>query len=171
MGLAPGAALTGLCLITFQTRSRDTSRQLQQDARMANRRYIPPARGIHQKIHGPTSPPASPAALLSEHDFAAIRIGDTVEIRFKPVTPFTDICRGVELPASGQAALRFETTVPAGKGSAATIRRIGFEVLYHSFAEVSPTSPICNWCGYRVASNSLMYRFYSVDSRACSYNA
>lgn len=129
------ATLTGLCLITFQTRSRSTTQQLQQAARMANRRYIPPARSIHQKIDGLTSPPPSPAALLSKDNYPAVRIGDTVEVRFNPITPFTDICRGAELPAKAQAALRFETTVPAHDGAAAAVRRIEFEVLYYSFTE------------------------------------
>jgi hypothetical protein len=114
---------------TFRTRSREETKHLKRDAELSKRRYIPPSREVLQAIHGPTTAPSSPAPAEDLEVFPFVRIGDTIELRFKPSTPFDELCQGTEVTPTGQVALGFRCASSDGSE-----RRLEFEILYHSFA-------------------------------------
>ena len=149
----PEPTLSPLVLVTFQTRSRETVQRLQKEAAKANRRYVPPARGLHQHITCPTTPPATQAALERLDQCAALRIGDTIECRFTPKTPFEQICRGTEIPSRDQVALAFETRYAEGSDKAAVVRQLEFEVFYYSFDD----GLVCLRCQHAPAACSCGY--------------
>eukprot|EP00035_Acanthoeca_spectabilis_P007436 m.136686 g.136686 ORF g.136686 m.136686 type:complete len:508 (+) comp13954_c0_seq1:365-1888(+) len=111
---------------TFRTRSRQETKVLQMEAARNNRRYIPPAREVLQTLYGPTDPPSRPADAEDETTFPIIRIGDTIEMKFTPSTPFDKLCHGYELEPKGQVALGF------GSDNADGVRSLEFEVLHHA---------------------------------------
>lgn len=96
------------------------------EAARNNRRYIPPAREVLQTLYGPTDPPSRPADAEDETTFPIIRIGDTIEMKFTPSTPFDKLCHGYELEPKGQVALGF------GSDNADGVRSLEFEVLHHA---------------------------------------
>ena len=131
---AEGAAVaTPLVIVTFQTRSRETARRLQEEAAKANRRYVPPARDVYQQITCPMTEPPNPTVLESLEHYPVLRIGDTIECRFQPKTAFENICQGTELPPCNQTALSFETRFAEGKS--VVIRQLEFEAFYYSFVD------------------------------------
>ena len=145
--------LCPLVLRTFQTRSRETAQRLQEEAVKANRRYIPPARVVHQHITCPITPPATPASLERLDRYAVVRIGDTIECRFMPKTPFEQICRGTEIPARNQVALAFETRYAEGPDKVEVVRQLEFEVFYYSFDD----GLVCLRCQHNPAACSCGY--------------
>eukprot|EP00041_Stephanoeca_diplocostata_P018820 m.398030 g.398030 ORF g.398030 m.398030 type:complete len:554 (-) comp21133_c0_seq1:22-1683(-) len=128
-----GATCTvnSLLITTFQTRSRTETRALQDEALRNNRRYVPPARQILQYIHCRTTPPLNPQLVDDMSVYPIIRIGDTIELKFKPVTPFQSLCQGHEVAPHDQVALGFATRA----GPSGEMRKLNFEILYHSFVD------------------------------------
>lgn len=130
-GATSTVAVHPLWITTFQTRSRTETRALQEEAVKSNRRYVPPARQILQSIHCHSTPPLTPQVVEDLSVYPIIRIGDTVELKFKPITPFQYLCQGYELEPHGQVALGFATRT----GPDCETRSLHFEILYHSFVD------------------------------------
>ena len=70
-----------------------------------NRRYVPPAREIWQHIHCTMIPPDGPKALEQLDIYPVLRIGDTFECRFNPMTPFETLCQVGGMPPATPVAM------------------------------------------------------------------